>query len=430
MSLAPSKSQPVIHALNEFLAFLSSQYPQINTLVLALSGGKDSVCLLHALSQRLSAENSANYRLKAVYIDHGLQQDSAQWGEFNKNLCQQFEVEFEQLKVSVNRQEASLEQAARKARYQALAAYIGQASCLLTGQHLDDQAETLLLQLFRGAGSKGFAAMPYVKSFAQGLQARPLLSVMRKDIEAYIQQQGLSYIDDPSNSDNTIRRNFIRNKAMPLLRTLWPELSVSLATAASNQAEAQNLLEQIAAQDLLTCQQQEALALSPLLSLSVERQNNLLRYWFDQYRIKMPSRAVFEQVRQQFLILKNDTDPKLDFGQWQLRRHQQALYLVDKASLVFDSKFTDEWQLENDYLPLAAYPLKAQSILEKWPELAGKTLKLSFRQGGEKFYRPDLAHGKSLKNYFQEQQIPRWKRDSALLVSYQDKVIFIQEKIL
>ncbi|NVJ65114.1 MAG: tRNA lysidine(34) synthetase TilS [Gammaproteobacteria bacterium] len=425
MTNSAQSAKPVIHAIDEFLAFLHSDYPQISNIVIALSGGKDSVCLLSALKQQ-----AKSHHLTAIYIDHGLQQDSAAWANFNAQLCSELGIEFISCKVTVNTQKSSLEQEARKARYEALADFVDEKCCLVTAQHQDDQVETLLLQMLRGAGVKGLAAMPFIKPFAQGYHARPLLNVSQASIETYVTQEKLNFIEDPSNQDTRFKRNYLRHQVLPVLRQEWPQANKSLSKVAENQAESNELLSEIAAEDFTKVGINNGLSISSLLELSEARQNNLLRYWFEVLGQKMPSKSFLTEIKQQLLMAEADAEPIVELDELQLRRYRNFLYAISPQNIEMDLNQEWEWRLVEDFEQVSTCKILLNEVLNLWPELTGQKVKVRYRRPGDKFYLPNKSHGQSLKNYFQEQAIPTWLRETALLVVHQDQVIFIQEKTL
>lgn len=252
----------------------------------AFSGGLDSTVLLHALWRW--SHSAAIPPLRAVHVAHGLQNAANAWPAHCATLCQQLEVPFKLLEVQVAA-EASVEQAARTARYAALAAQLNAGEVLLTAQHLDDQAETLLLRLLRGAGVRGLAAMPQARALGAGQLVRPLLEVSRAELEAYAAQHSLSWVEDPSNQDQRYARNFLRHSLLPVLHKQWPHAAQQLARSAAHLSEAQQLLDERAKEDLhlagSACQWPwltlPSLELAPLLGLSEARQRNALRYFLN-----------------------------------------------------------------------------------------------------------------------------------------------------
>ncbi|SSC00104.1 tRNA(Ile)-lysidine synthase [Pseudomonas sp. 43mfcvi1.1] len=251
---------------------------------IAFSGGLDSTVLLHLLASL--AKTQTLPPLSAIHIHHGLQAVADAWPDHCRSVCNALGVPLEVVSVQVQ-PGASIERAARDARYGAFVAALRSNEVLLTAQHRDDQAETLLFRLLRGAGVRGLAAMPRQRPLGQGCLLRPLLDVSRAELEAYATQQGLSWIDDPSNDDHRYARNYLRQRVFPVLAEQWPQASATLARSAAHMGEAQGLLDDLARIDLAQAAPPDAfdwlglqsLALAPLRALSPARQRNALSHW-------------------------------------------------------------------------------------------------------------------------------------------------------
>ena len=252
--------------------------------VVALSGGLDSSALLHALAAL--ARHHPLPPLRAIHVHHGLQGIADTWPAHCQQLCEALKVPLTVTRVQV-KPGASLEQAARDARYGAFAKALDPGEVMLTGQHRDDQAETLLLRLLRGAGVRGAAAMAWQRPLGAGLLCRPLLSVSRQALLAYAQEAGLGWIEDPSNADPRHARNYLRHEVVPQLQARWPAAVANLARSAGHFAEALALLDELATEDLAPAREQApfswlplpSLALAPLRALSEPRQRNALQAW-------------------------------------------------------------------------------------------------------------------------------------------------------
>lgn len=263
-SLAPWREAPVWHV--------------------GFSGGLDSTVLLHALAT-LSRQQHLPF-LNAIHVHHGLQAAADAWPAHCRVVCEALGIPLQVVHVEVAKG-ASLERAAREARYAAFTDALGEGELLLTGQHRDDQAETVLFRLLRGAGVRGLAAIASQRKLGRGVLARPLLDMSRAELERYARLHDLSWIEDPSNGDQHHARNFLRNRIMPLLSERWPQAGLSMARTAAHLREAQELLDQLADEDLrAACPGTPwamlglpVLSLAPLAELSPARQRNALRHW-------------------------------------------------------------------------------------------------------------------------------------------------------
>lgn len=251
---------------------------------IAFSGGLDSTVLLHLLASL--ATHHCLPSLSAIHIHHGLQAAADAWPEHCRSVCRALGVPLEVVSVKVL-PGASVERAARDARYAAFAAALHGNEVLLTAQHREDQAETLLFRLLRGAGVRGLAAMPRQRALGLGHLLRPLLDVSRAELQTYATQHGLSWIEDPSNTDLRYARNYLRRRVFPVLAEQWPQSALTLARSAGHMAEAQGLLEELAQLDLARAASPSAfgwlglrsLELAPLQALSPARQRNALSHW-------------------------------------------------------------------------------------------------------------------------------------------------------
>lgn len=261
-----------------------SQWRQAPAWRVAFSGGLDSTVLLHALMQL--AERHRLPPISAIHIHHGLQPVADAWPEHCRRFCQRLGVPLKVMHVQVQ-PGASLERAAREARYAAFAATLEEGELLLTAQHRDDQAETLLFRLMRGAGVRGLAAMPTSRALGSGWLVRPLLAVGRAELEVWAQAHQLEWVEDPSNQSLDHSRNYLRHQVVPALQQRWTQASANMARTAAHLAEAQSLLDELAEMDLLAAQVSDdwswlplpSLDLPSLRALSPARQRNALRHW-------------------------------------------------------------------------------------------------------------------------------------------------------
>ncbi|MFJ4458167.1 tRNA lysidine(34) synthetase TilS [Pseudomonas sp. NPDC089392] len=259
---------------------------------IAFSGGLDSTVLLHLLADY--ARHHTAPALRAIHIHHGLQPAADAWPAHCQAICDNLGIELQVIHVQVS-PGASLEQAARDARYAAFKQTLGPGDILFTGQHRDDQAETLLFRLLRGAGLRGLAAMPGQRVLGQGSLVRPLLACSRQQLQDYGAAHGLAWIEDPSNADTQFARNYLRGEVFPQLQQRWPQASQNLARAAGHLGEALGLLDEVAQGDLALAGEGapvawpglDSLGLATLAALSPARQRNALQYWLSQ-RTRLP----------------------------------------------------------------------------------------------------------------------------------------------
>jgi len=306
---------------------LAQQAPP-GPLLLAFSGGLDSTVLLHLL-----VEAGFGSRLRVVHINHQLQPDSGDWAAHCQQVVSAMGLPCEVIAVRVEAGKG-IEAGARQARYQALFADAHRdGATVITAHHRDDQAETLLLRLLRGAGVQGLAAMRAL-DHRQGIAVwRPLLDQPRSFLERHAHEQGLQWQDDPSNQDQSLRRNYLRHSILPALRQRWRGADEILARTAQHMGDARELLDERAQQDAdaggVSDQQ---FPLAALAALGPSRQRNLLRWWLHRRGASAPSAAVLAEL----LALQGaaqDSQARVEWGRWAVRLFQGALYLLPRDAL-------------------------------------------------------------------------------------------------
>ena len=399
------------------------------TVWLAFSGGVDSHVLLHLLA---SASNQATFPLHAIHIDHGLQSNSSQWSEHCEQVAKQLNIPFVSISVTVeNIDSIGLEAAAREARYTALEQYLTENDLLLTAQHQEDQAETLLLQLLRGAGPKGLSAMATEFQLNNVDVFRPLIGQSQADILAYAHQHELNWIEDPSNADTRWSRNYLRHSVWPVISERWPSAARTLSRSAEHCAEASELLDDLAKQDfdaLTKMSSDNILPIDELLALSKARRNNLLRFFISLKQLPMPSSTNLQRVVDEVCLAMTDSTPLVSWAGVEVRRYQNQLYFM-KPLAEHDANKTIEI---NDFEDIQL----SENCIVHWQKSAikgidssmlGQDLTLRFRQGGESIMPQGNQHHKSLKHLFQEWGVPPWLRSRVPLIFLKDELVVVTE---
>ncbi len=294
---------------------------------MAFSGGLDSTALLHLMRQWCEQHPAAT--LRALHVNHHLLTAADQWAEHCRRMAAQMQIRLEVLEVKVGQGAGvSIEAAARDARYAALRTHLGEGEVLLTAHHQDDQLETVLLQLLRGAGVAGLSAMPEKADFGRGCHVRPLLGCSRTDLEALVRQAGLAWVEDTSNAQLQFDRNYMRQRVLPLLRERWPQAATTVSRTAGHMAETQTLLDELARLDLAGAQEGDCLPVSALQALTLPRARNALRYWIRVAGVRPPSTVKLQEILRQMFESRPDATPRVAWDGAEISRRRGQLVLT------------------------------------------------------------------------------------------------------
>ncbi len=423
-------TDPATHPLQaQVNQFLSKHLPVHQSLLLALSGGLDSCVLLHLLA---GARTTFPFKLYAMHVHHGLSANADAWAEFCLQQCQTLNVPLSVEHVSVNRDsKQGVEAEARQMRYSVLFSYkLNQETDVLkqmtdfivTAHHQDDQAETLILQLLRGAGVKGLSSMASIDKGRRLL--RPLLASTRQELSDYAQQFNIEWCHDESNENTQYERNFVRHTLMPVLESRFQSVKTVLARTASHLAEANQLVETLANQDVQPLLTNNSLCVKGLSQLDFVRAKNVLRWWFLQNNLAMPSTEHLNEIAEQLLNAKKDADLSLKIQHLTLKRYRHRAYLwVDKVAEPFDLVWNGEAELT---LPNGGRLQFNQVIGAGLALKFGMTkLRISNRDGGERFKPNCLRPTRTLKHLLQEANVPPWQRLHLPLVYWDDTLAFV-----
>jgi len=406
--------------LRTFLSNLSQ-----NNFLIAYSGGVDSCVLLHAVVRL--RQDFPELKLKAIHIHHGLFAEADQWVHHCQKICAELKVDLQIIKVEVKRSKGvSIEEAARDARYTALAKMLQENDGLITAHHADDQAETCLLQFLRGAGIKGLASMPAIINFAQGFLARPFLSVTRAEILNYAQKNNLNWVEDKSNHDLKFTRNFLRYKIMPEFIKRWPNINKTILRVADNCSDANELLKDLALQDIrkLPGRVAKTLSITKLQKLSLARQKNVLREWISSQDFRLPSAIKLQHIITDVINARVDAAPCVAWEKAEIRRFKDDLYVMTPLA-DFDCNNILFWDGKKPLkLPGNLGVLRAKKVIGKGlkAEVLNKNIEIRFRQGGEQCKLLGRAGTHKLKKLFQEWNIPPWQRDRVPLLYINNKL--------
>jgi tRNA(Ile)-lysidine synthase len=425
----------VLNALKQHLScepLLSATH-----VVVAYSGGVDSHVLLHAI-HNLKQQDHFNFCLSAIHIHHGLSQNADKWQTHCQQVCATLNIEFQTANVNVqSAPRQSLEAQAREARYNKLAELAPANSQVLLGQHQDDQLETFLLQLKRGAGPKGLSAMnrSWISDYPSQPDKqvgfyRPLLDTRQQTILDYAQQHKLLWCEDESNQNTDFERNFLRHDVLPILQSRWPEISRSVSRSAALCAEQQHLLDEVCEKKLKQIQASPySLHLPALQLLSQSWLHQLVRYWLSELGIQSPSLAVLNQLKQEVLDAAEDASPILQWNGWQFRRFNQMLFviavkpLIDKQVLIWNGGSQMDLPLDMGTLHFR----KCSEPIINSLTLDSKAGDISIQFGGysQRFTPKGAVHSKPLKQWFKQWQIPPWVRNQVVLLRQNDQLLGI-----
>jgi tRNA(Ile)-lysidine synthase len=411
--------------VSQVAARLAPSLPPGTRLSVGLSGGVDSVALLSLLAELAP---QLRFALAAIHVNHGISPNAPRWAQFCAELCREKDVPLQVETVDLSPWRAlGLEGAARRARYDAFAR--ARTDVIALAQHRDDQAETLLLQLVRGAGVRGLAGMPGERLLeGTGIRlVRPLLGTSRAEIEAWARARGLAWIEDESNDDTARRRNFLRHEVLPLLERQFPAAREAIARAAGHLREAGELVDVLARSDL------EAIGglpidVSALLALGAVRAKSVLRHCCDRQGMVPPGSARLEELLRQLAAARRDASVRIPVSGWTFHRYRGRVYL-EPARSTPDAAVCETWAGEST-MPLVALG----GVLRFKPE-EGKGLSVAklrraavtvrTRGGGERL-RPDGRRPRrTLKNLLQEGNVPPWRRERIPLVFCGDELVSV-----
>ncbi len=403
-----------------------NELPSPRRYLIALSGGCDSIVLLHAMAtvrSELSAE------LVAIHINHGLQDDAPAWAAHCVQVCQLLDIALIQVELDLQIAKGeSLEAAARDARYSAIKAHLLADDMLLTAQHQDDQAETLLLQLLRGSGPSGLAAMPLLASLGAGFHVRPLLAFTRNQLHQYALEHALKWVEDKSNQDLRFDRNFLRQEVMPQLARRWPALSRTLSRSAQHCAEAQQLIDGIASNDLEKVEQPEGrLSVRGLIELPAPQCRAVIRAWIRRKGYPLPDTQHLNRIQKEMLQAAADRNPLVGWAGCELRRYRDQLFLMPPL-MRHDSKQVLGWdgqtplQLPGSLGTLAVEKGGKGVDLARWHS---GNIEIRFRQGGERCQLAGHKQSHSLKKLLQDKGVPPWERGRIPLLYIDDQLAVV-----
>lgn len=397
------------------------------TIYLAYSGGLDSsvlLDLLHALTNK--------YQVIVWHINHGLQENADRVQSFSRAQAVKYAMEFRCNHLQLDSSASNLEQLAREQRYKIFSDALDSGSVLLTAHHASDQVETFFLNLSKGSGVDGLAAMPVSRPLGKGILMRPLLGYSREQVYEYATQRSLHWIDDPSNTDTRFDRNFLRCRVIPVIEERWPGFSQNLNQSVALIQQSKELLDELAATDLVAAGDNvvsefksfNCVSLVKLKTLSVARMSNAIRYWLKSSNCRPPGRKQLWTFINQFEC-EPDQLPELRFNGVILSVYHQHLFLREEEDLT--RSFDSVYELQSDgQVEIAALEKSFnRSDVLKFVDTpdTGQSVKLYFRCQNTLNDSVVVKNRHKLKRLFQKYHTPPWVRDRVPQIVIDDELV-------
>jgi tRNA(Ile)-lysidine synthase len=428
-------------------------YPEVR-LCVAFSGGADSTALLAALSELPQPARA----LRALHIDHRLHPASRRWSAHCRRLARRLQVPLAVRAASITPARGeSLEAAARRERYRLLGAALAPGEALLTAHHQDDQLETVLLQLLRGAGVAGLAAMPPLAPFGHAVLVRPLLAVSRAALTGWVRSQGLTWVEDDSNAQLRADRNYLRARVLPVIRERWPSAAATVSRSARHAAEAQRLLDLLGEADAGSASCGAMLSCRVLRRLPPERRRNALRFWIAAAGVLTPPATRLEEIAGPLLHAREDAQPLVSWEGASVQRQGDRLTLrkvpaapagaaaqpaaasaagnapattTGAARAPRITAITWHWQIERTQVlppPFGTLVLRSDPRGPLDLDALGPTLVLCARRGGERLRPVPGGPRRSLKQLLQEARVPVARRAQLPLLFDRGRLIGVAD---
>lgn len=464
-------------SLPDVLKQALNSIPDSEHYFVALSGGLDS-SLLAVLAHRYLLQ-FRHASLTAIHVHHGISQHADSWQKHCEDICKCLGIELIAQQVSLKSPKKGVEEAARSARYGVFESVLPKGGVLLQGHHQNDQAETVLLRLMRGAGVTGMAGIPRTRSLNAASIHRPFLDVSKELLLKVAEGLGLSWVEDDSNVSREYDRNFVRHDVIPVLESRWRGAVSRLAMSANHcreSSELEDALAQIDIADMTYERFGSALSITKLARLSMSRQHNVVRYWLRQLGMGFPGEKRFLRIWAELLPARDDANPMIEWSQGVIRRYSGLLYALPQTAIesqarfllserevgfiqaedveqrgagaehnsikrpttvVFDENLGGqryslrivECGPEVDYLSTHDTPLADGCLMARLPSESERVV-VKFRQGGELFRPAGKAHHRPLKKHFHDHNVPPWLRDSVPLLYYNDSLVAVGQLLV
>ncbi len=374
-------------------------FPKNSGFLVAYSGGADSTALLHLFSKHPN--------VRAIHINHGLQSQADNWLQHCQQTCDRLGIEL--ITEHANLSNAS-ENSCRQARYAFFSKHLNRHEILITAHHKRDQSETILLKLLRGTGLKGLSGIEKIKPFAKGYVARPLLDCSIESLMNYLIINTITWIEDTSNEDNNYKRNFIRNKILPSLQSQFPDAINTIARSATNCNDSLVLLNHLIGFE------HKHLPIDKLINTPKNLRSTLFYHWLSSKNMPLPDKIALQQITQDFISANRDKQPHYKNSHYQLFRWKNAIYCIENYErLSQDAMFT--WDTEHVF----TLPNDCGTLTYTGKEKINLIIK--FNQTGKKLKTSQHKITKTVKQLFQENNIPIWQRQNTPFIYHNDELV-------
>lgn len=404
-------------------------------VMLAYSGGMDSTVLLHLLHAYFlkCGLKASHLELCAAHINHQQQKTAMDWEQHCRETCERLSIPFAGQSIALPPSSGeNLESRMRKLRYRALCQMLNPGDFLLTAHHRNDQAETVLLRLLRGAGSLGLSAIHQSRLFEQIHLLRPLLNWSQEEVRLYAHQHRLHWVEDPANQALVYDRNYLRHRVIPLLASRWRHWDKALSRTAKLQQETVTFLNQWVDPLLEKCQEtKKQLSIPLLVRHSAFEQRLILRRWLEKQNACLPSEKQLEYLRNNLYLKNASLGSVFCWKQFCVRRYRNQLYFLCQQSQYPETGSSGDWNQHlmrcewrwqagcDLLLDVTQQHLRWADLLKRAPQLVQcQTLTVRFRRGGERYLRmgKGQAFHQPLKKWFQAQGVPPWQRATIPLI--------------
>jgi tRNA(Ile)-lysidine synthase len=397
-------------------------------IVVAFSGGIDSTVLLRSVVS-LRDDGFFSASIRALHVNHQISELADEWESHCSKICEEYGVDFKSAMVSCDKNRSGVvsEAAARDARYEVFLSELQLNETLLLGHHQDDNLETMLLHLMRGAGPLGLSGIPSHRKLGQGFLLRPLLGCSRSSLHEFASRLELNWVSDDSNLDVTYQRNFLRRDVLPILENRWPAFRKSLEKSMRACTEAQFLNEKLAENDLSFCKgaDRRVLSVSSLLTLELVRRKNLLRLWIAKLGLQRPSWSKLDLLATELLLSRENITVPL--GTYCICRFNGSICGLSPKPPLPENRYAVSIG-ETSFVLKKNGKLRARVAEGEGIALSllssSTIVEVAYRQGGERIKllgRP----AKTLKKLLNEHKIPPWERENLPLIYIDDQLAFV-----